>query len=168
MEALLKAGAEGGLHMPPPGRMPVPRPARIRWVAELNFVHPRQHFVEQVTDLSGAYSAAASSGASGGAPCRTGSSPSDTHWKLEADRRAVADLARATEEVLSREKPETWILSAPADIHTELEESLAAGFRQQLLGVIPKNLVHAESASLLEHFLPFRSKVLHASGVHGT
>jgi hypothetical protein len=162
MEPLLKAGAEGALSMPPPGRMPVHRPARIRWVAELDFVHPRQHLVEQVTDLSGAYSAAASSaGAGGGAPRRSGSSPSDVHWRLEADRRAVADLVQATEEVLSREKPESWILSAPADIHTELEESLAAGFRQHLIGVIPKNLVHAERASLLEHFLSFRRNAMH-------
>lgn len=156
LEPLLKTKAEGGLHMPPSGRMPVPRPARVRWVAELDFVRPRQHFVEQVTDLSGAYSAAASSsGAGGGAPLRSGSSPSDVHWKLAADRRAVEDLARATEEVLLREKPESWVLSAPADIHAELEENLVAGFRQHLLGVIPKNLVHADGASLLEHFLPF-------------
>jgi hypothetical protein len=169
MESLLKAGAEGSLHMPPPGRMPVPRPARIRWVAKLDFVHPRQHLVEQVTDLSGAYSAAASSAsAGGGAPRRSGSSPSDSHWRLEADRRAIADLARAIEEVLACEKPETWILSAPADIHSDLKESLAAGFRQHLLGVIPKNLVYAERASLLEHFLPFSRSIFRAPNTHAT
>jgi hypothetical protein len=167
LEALIKAQAGGSLNaqaggsltMPPPGRMPVPRPPKIRWVSALDFVHPRQHFVEQVTDLSGNYSAAASSGM-GGAPRRMPSSPSDVHWKLEADRRAVADLARAIEAVLSQEKPETWILSAPTDIHNTLEETIARPFREHLVGVVPKNLVHADTASLLEHFLPFRRETV--------
>jgi hypothetical protein len=133
--------------------MPVPRAARIRWVASLDFVHPRQHFVEQVTDLSGNYSAVASSGI-GGAPRRMQASSSDVHWRLEADRRAVEDLARAIEEVLLREKPEAWTLSAPADIHGMLEEAIAQPFREHLLGVIPKNLVRADRTSLLEHFVP--------------
>jgi hypothetical protein len=159
---LFKDGAEGGLMGPPPGRMPVPRPARIRWVASLDFVHPRQHFVEQVTDLSGNYSAVASSGI-GGAPRRMQASASDVHWKLEADRRAVEDLARAIEEVLLREKPEAWSLSAPADIHGMLEEAVAPHYREHLLGVIPKNLVRADSASLLEHFVPRRPSAAHTS-----
>jgi hypothetical protein len=165
LEPLLKAGTEGGLRTPPPGRMPVDRPARIRWVASLDFVHPRQHFVEQVTDLSGNYSAAASSGI-GGAPRRMQSSSSDVHWRLEADRRAVADLAKAIEEVLLREKPEAWTLSAPVDIHTKLQESIARPYREHLLGVIPKNLVHADSASLLEHFLPLQTGATHTPPAH--
>ena len=89
------------------------------------------------------------------------SSSSDVHWRLEADRRAVEDLARAIEEVLAREKPEAWTLSAPADIHTILEEAIARPFKEHLLGVIPKNLVRADSASLLEHFLPPRTGAPH-------
>ncbi len=165
LEPLLKAGAEGSLKTPPPGRMPVPRAARIRWVASLDFVHPRQHFVEQVTDLSGNYSAASSSGI-GGAPRRMQSSSSDVHWRLEADRRAVGDLARAIEEVLTREKPEAWTLSAPADIHHQLEEALAQPYREHLLGVIPKNLVRAETSSLLEHFAPLRAGAAHTPQAH--
>jgi hypothetical protein len=115
-------------------------------------VHPRQHFVEQVTDLSGTYAAAASSGM-GGAPRRMQSSSSDVHWKLEADRRAVHDIARAIEDVLAKEKPECWTLAAPADLHKTLEEAIAPRYRAQLLGVIPKNLVHADQATLLEHFI---------------
>ena len=165
LEPLLKAGAGGSLQTPPAGRMPVPRPARIRWVAALDFVHPRQHFVEQVTDLSGNYSAAASSGI-GGAPRRMQSSSSDVHWRLEADRRAVEDLARAIEEVLLREKPEAWTLSAPADIHTKLEEAIAQPCREHLLGVIPKNLVRADTASLLDHFGPRRGGPAHSPPAH--
>lgn len=162
---LLKAETEGSLHRPPPGRMPVPRPARFRSVAALDFVHPRQHFVEQVTDLSGTYSAAASSGM-GGAPRRMPSSPSDTHWKLEADRRAVADLAQAIHEVIQREKPESWVLMAPADIHAALTEQLPQSCRNHLLGVVPKNLVRAEQDSLLEQVEPFLTAPLGASRSH--
>jgi hypothetical protein len=154
LEPLLKAETEGSLHRPPPGRMPVTRPPRFRSVAAIDFVHPRQHFVEQVTDLSGNYSAAASSGMSG-APRRMPSSSSDVHWKLEADRRAVADLARTIGEILQKEKPETWILSAPADIHASLVEHLAQSCRGRLLGVIPKNLVSSDHESLVAHFEPF-------------
>ncbi len=161
LEPLIKAGADGGLRTPPPGHMPVPRAARIRWVASLDFVHPRQHFVEQVTDLSGNYAAASSSGM-GGTPRRMQASSSDLHWKLEADRRAVADLARAIEEVLSREKPEAWTLSAPADIHSTLEHAVAQSYRERLLRVIPKNLVRADSASLLEHFAPSPAGATHS------
>lgn len=160
LEPLLKTKAEGGLRTPPPGRMPVPRAARIRWVASLDFVHPRQHFVEQVTDMSGNYSAAASSGI-GGPPRRMQASSSDVHWRLEADRRAVEDLARAIEEVLLREKPEAWTLSAPADIHGMLERAVAQPYREHLLGVIPKNLVRADTASLLEHFVLHRPGAAH-------
>ena len=149
---LLKAGAEGGLMGPPPGRMPVPRPARIRWVASLDFVHPRQHFVEQVTDLSGNYSAVASSGI-GGAPRRMQASASDVHWKLEADRRAVEDLARAIEEVLLREKPEAWSLSAPVDIHHALVDALPQIFRERLARVLPKNLADMPAREIVGHFL---------------
>lgn len=136
-----------------PGRMPVHRPARIRWVASLDFVRPRQHFVEQVTDLSGNYAAAASSGA-GGSPRRMQSSSSDVHWKLEADRLAVANLARAVEDVLSREKPLGWTLSAPTDIHKKLVDTIGPDFRTHLFRVIPKDLVDADTISLLEHFSP--------------
>ena len=167
MDPLVKAGAGGGLKTPPPGRMPVHRPASIRWVASLDFVHPRQHFVEQVTDLSGNYSATASSGM-GGAPRRMQSSSSDVHWRLEADRRAVEDLARAIEEVLSREKPEAWTLSAPADIHTTLEEAIGRPYREHLLRVIPKNLVHADRNSLLEHFVEVTAEAPHTAPVSST
>jgi hypothetical protein len=152
LEPLLEAGVKGALESPPPGRMPVARPAKVRWVAALDFVHPRQHLVEQVTDLSGNYSAAASSGI-GGSPRRMQSSSSDVHWRLEADRRAVADLAQAIETVLSREKPGAWTLSAPADLHATLTEAISPAHRESLLGVIPKNLVRATSASLLQHFV---------------
>jgi hypothetical protein len=154
LDPLLKAETDGSLHRPPPGRMPVARPPRFRSVAAIDFVHPRQHFVEQVTDLPGNYSAAASSGM-GGAPRRMPSSSSDVHWRLEADRRAVADLARTIEEILLREKPETWVLSAPADIHDAIVGNLAQNCRERLLGVIPKNLVSSDHASLLAHFRPF-------------
>ena len=123
--------------------------ASIRWVEELAFVHPRQHLVEQVTDMAGAYSAAESSG---GQPRRMPSSASEIHWKIEADRLAVEDLAEACARVLNSEKPESWSLAAPADIHTALVEALPSVCRQRLERVLAKNLGRANPQSIIEHF----------------
>jgi len=129
-----------------------PRTPTVRWVEELSFVHPRQHFVEQVSALSGAYSATASSGMGGGAPRRMQSSSSNIHWKIEADRRAIHDLAEALTRVVDREKPEAWSLAAPADVHLELLDALPVRLRGRLLTLVPKNLVSADTDSLIAHF----------------
>ena len=126
--------------------------ASIKWVEELAFVHPRQHIVEQVSDMAGAYSAAESSGATGGQLRRMPSSASEVHWKIEADRLAVEDLSEAAARVLVQEKPESWSLSAPADIHLALVEALPAQCRQRLERVIPKNLARSSIESIIEHF----------------
>ena len=44
-----------------------------------------------------------------------------------------------------------------------LEEAVAPPYKEHLLGVIPKNLVRADSASLLEHFVPRRPSAAHTS-----
>lgn len=134
------------------------RAPTVHWVEELSFVHPRQHLVEQLSDMAGAYSAAASSGASssgsasGGPPRRLGSSPSETHWRIEADRHAVEDLAQAAASVLAREKPEAWSLSAPADIHHALVDALPQVFRERLARVLPKNLADMPAGEIVGHF----------------
>lgn len=125
------------------------RPPRMEVVEELAFVHPHQHLVEQVTDMAGAYSAAESSGAG---LRRMPSAPSEVHWKIEADRRAVDDLASAITRILEREKPEGWSLSAPTDIHGALVEAIPAVYRERLVQVIPKDLVAADPTSVVEHF----------------
>lgn len=123
--------------------------ASVRWVEELAFVLPRQHLVEQVSDMAGAYSAMESSG---GQPRRMPSSASEVHWRIEADRRVVADLADAISRVLEREKPESWSLSAPADIHLALLEAVPAVYRQRLQTVLPKNLAKADLENIVAHF----------------
>lgn len=138
------------------------RAPMVHWVEELSFVHPRQHLVEQLSDMAGAYSAAASSGASrsasgsasgsGSPPRMLGSSPSETHWRIEADRHAVEDLAQAAASVLVREKPEAWSLSAPADIHHALVNALPRVFRERLARVLPKNLVDVPAREIVRHF----------------
>lgn len=132
------------------------RPAQIEWVEDLAFVHPRQHFIEQVTDMSGAYSAAESSGSRGArtgqAPRRAPSSPSEIHWKIEADRRAVEDLGSGIARVLESQKPESWSLAVPADIHLLLLDKIPKVYQERLSRVVCKNLVRATQESLLEHF----------------
>jgi len=149
--------APGNLHQPAGLR----RAPAIRWVEELSFVQPRQHLVERLSDMAGAYSAAASPGgyaaagasAASGPPRRMGSSPSETHWRLEADRHAVEDLAQAAAAVLAREKPESWSLSAPADLHHALVEALPETCRGRLARVLLKNLVDAPVRDIAGHFL---------------
>lgn len=143
--------APGNLHQP----AGLKRAPSVRWVEEISFVHPRQHLVEQLSDMAGAYSAAASSGASAasGPPRRMGSSPSETHWRLEADRHAVEDLARAAAAVLAREKPESWSLSAPTDIHRAIVQALPEACRERLARVLPKNLADAPVPDIVGHFL---------------
>ena len=125
------------------------RPPRMEVVEELAFVHPHQHLVEQVTDMAGAYSAAESSGAG---LRRRPSTPSEVHWKIEADRRAVEDLASAIVRILEREKPEAWSLSVPPDIHGALVDAIPAAYRERLAQVIPKDLVAADASSVVAHF----------------
>jgi hypothetical protein len=132
------------------------RPHSIRWVEDLAFVHPRQHLVEQVSDMAGAYSAAESSGGGGPSssqPRRMGSSFSEVHWRIAADRQAVEDLARAAAAVLFREKPESWSLAAPEDIHLALLEALPSICRVRLERVLPKNLARSTVESIAKHFL---------------
>ncbi len=130
------------------------RPPSIHWVEDLAFVHPRQHLTEQVTDMAGAYSAAESAGGySGGAPRRMPSSYPDTHWKTEADRHAVEDLAGAVVSVLTKQKPEAWSLSAPVDIHNALLEALPRVCKGRLVRLLPKNLARSTQESILAHFL---------------
>lgn len=132
------------------------RPPTLDWVRDLSFVHPRQHWVEQVTDMAGAYSAAESAGRRGApgtqAPRRAPSSPSEIHWKLEADRRVLEDLVSEIAGVLTLEKPERWGLAAPADLHRELVQRLPAELQTRLVQILPKNLVRAEPEAVLEHF----------------
>ncbi len=157
----LRAGWIQNTPAPGPGAANLHQPAglrrapSVRWVEEISFVRPRQHLVEQLSDMAGAYSAAASSGASAasGPPRRMGSSPSETHWRLEADRHAVEDLAQAAAAVLAREKPESWSLSAPADIHHALVEALPEVCRERLARVLPKNLADAPVRDIVGHFL---------------
>jgi hypothetical protein len=126
------------------------RPPQIHWVRELAFVTPHQHLTEQLSDMAGAFAATATSG---GKPHHLGSSPSETHWRIELDRRSVQELAENISRVLEAEKPERWILSAPADLHTQLVNSLPEICRSHLQRVIPKNLADVAPRVLLEHFL---------------
>ena len=127
------------------------RAPAVRWVEDLAFVHPRQHLIEQISDMAGAYSAAASSG---GQPRRMPSSFSEIHWRIAADRQAVEDLAHAAAAVLFREKPESWSLAAPADIHLALVDALPPVCRQRLERVLPKNLARCTTHNIVKHFLP--------------
>lgn len=122
----------------------------IHWVEDLAFVHPRQHLIEQISDMAGAYSAAESSG---GQPRRGPSSYSEIHWRIAADRQAVEDLAHAAAAVLFREKPESWSLAAPADIHLALLDALPPVCRQRLEQVLPKNLARCTPGNIVRHFL---------------
>lgn len=122
----------------------------IHWVEDLAFVHPRQHLIEQISDMAGAYSAAESSG---GRPRRGPSSYSEIHWRIAADRQAVQDLAHSAAAVLFREKPESWSLAAPADIHLALVEALPPVCRQRLEQVLPKNLARCTNNNIARHFL---------------
>lgn len=126
------------------------RPPQIHWVRELAFVRPHQHLTEQLSDMAGAFAPTATSG---GKPHHLESSPSETHWRLEADRRLLAELSDHITRVLEEEKPERWILSAPADLHTQLVESLPEMCRNHLQRVIAKNLADVTPSVLLEHFL---------------
>lgn len=121
----------------------------IRWVEDLAFVHPRQHLIEQISDMAGAYSAAESSG---GQPRRTPSSYSEIHWRIAADRQAIEDLAHATAAVLFRERPELWSLSAPADIHRALVSALPPLCREKLTRVLPSNLARCTIENIVKHF----------------
>lgn len=134
-----------------PHRLP-----RLDFVEDLAFVHPRQHWVEQVSDMAGSYSAVESSGAgtqSGTSqPRRAPSSPSEIHWKIEADRRAIEELASGIIRVLEAQKPESWGLSVPSDIHSQLLERIPPPYRARLLQVVPKNLVRCKQENILHHF----------------
>jgi hypothetical protein len=122
---------------------------KIRWIEELAFVSPREHLVEQVTDMSGAF---APTNSTGSTLRHMQSSPAEVHWKIAADHRAVEALREAIIAVLFREKPETWSLAAPADIHLALRDSLPEVCRDRLVRVLPKNLASASSRSIVEHF----------------
>jgi hypothetical protein len=65
----------------------------------------------------------------------------------------VEDLARAAAAVLFREKPESWSLAAPADIHLALLEALPSICRVRLDSVLPKNLARSTTESIAKHFL---------------
>jgi hypothetical protein len=124
------------------------RPPQIHWIRELALVKARQHLSEQLSDMAGAFAATASGGSK---PLQLGSSPSETHWRIEAERRTVADLAEHIRGVLLAEKPERWALAVPADMHGELLERLSETCRDHLVRVIPKNLGEAPAAVLLKH-----------------
>lgn len=135
-----------------PSRGAPQRQPRIRWVRELSYVHPREHLREQVTDLSGAFAPTTSSGGAA-TPFRMASTIPELHWKEEAQRKAVQDLAHDIEEVCALEKPAFWSLSAPAQIHNALRDALSEPLRETLRLLLPKDLAHAPSEVILSHFL---------------
>ena len=133
----------------------------VRWVEQLSFVLPRQHLVEQVTDLSGAFAPTNSSGSS---LRHMQSSPADLHWKIAADKRAVENLCGAITAVLLREKPESWSLAAPADIHHSIEAGLPQVCRSRLLQLLSVDLAEASAESIIQHFTNAPGK----AAAHGT
>ncbi len=134
-----------------PHLLPSQTRLHVRWVEELSFVLPRQHLVEQVTDLSGAF---APTNSSGSAVRHMQSSPAEVHWKIAADKRAVENLCGAITAILLREKPESWSLAAPADIHLSIKANLPQICRGRLLQLLPVNLAEAASDSVIQHFVP--------------
>lgn len=131
-----------------------PHMARVEVVEDLTFVAPREHLVEQMSDMAGSYSNTESPASVPGMhqPWRGAGSLPEKHYKVEADRRAVENLAEAIVRVLGREKPESWSLSAPADIHRQLVTRLPKVCLDRLRRVLPKNLASADDKSILEHF----------------
>jgi hypothetical protein len=125
------------------------RPSQIHWIENFAFVLPHQHLSEQLSDMAGAYAATATSG---GKPSLLGASPSETHWRIEADRRTVRDLAAHIHRMLQNQKPERWVLSAPADLHRALVEELPKVCRDHLIKVVAANLYDATPEDLLGHF----------------
>jgi hypothetical protein len=125
------------------------RPSQIHWIENLAFVLPHQHLSEQLSDMAGAYAATASGG---GKPSLLGASPSETHWRMEADRRTVRDLADHIHRVLQNQKPERWVLAAPADLHRSLVEEMPRACREHLVRVVAANLYDATPEVLLRHF----------------
>lgn len=143
---------------------PTQKRPSVRWVDELSFILPRQHLVEQVTDMSGSFAPTDSSGSS---LHHRQSSPAEVHWKIEADRCAIENLSHAITSVLFQEKPEAWSLAAPVDIHLALKAALPQICRDRLVQLLPKNLSSASAQSIIEHFIPppsFHSEpIIHAS-----
>jgi hypothetical protein len=111
----------------------------VRWVEELAFILPRQHLVEQVTDMSGAFAPTDSTGST---LHHRQSSAAEVHWKIEADRCAIENLSHAITSVLFREKPEAWSLAAPVDIHLALKAALPQICTDRLVQLLPKNLAN--------------------------
>ena len=153
--ATLKAGWIASVDLPTPSfvRDFSKRQPRIEWTDQLSFVKPRQHPVEQLSDMAGSFAPTGGSGASGARPMQLGGSPPDKHLNVTATREAVELIASKVNQILQEQKPEMWSLSAPTDIHKALVKALPEVSRAHLHRVIPKNLSECSEEAVLDHFM---------------
>lgn len=158
--ASLKAGWISPASTPPNLKAPTNDSPHLEIIEEHLFPIPHQRLVDQMSDMAGAYSTMETS-ATGGShgngtpnaqPRRGPSSPSEVHWRIEADRRALENLAGAISSILSREKPEHWSLSAPQDIHKQLVAIIPKIYLDRLAHLLPKNLAHSDDSNIIAHF----------------
>ena len=129
------------------------RPPRIDWTDQLSFVKPRQHIIEQQSDMAGSFAPTGGSGATGSRPSQLGASPPDKHLNVTSTREAIELIASTIHRILLQQKPELWSLSAPTDIHKKLVLALPEVCRAHLHRVIPKNLSECPEDTVLDHFL---------------
>ena len=71
---------------------------------------------------------------------------------MENDRRACKHVAQRINELVTREKPEGWLLAIPATIHRLVEEHLSSEASQHLSEVVHADLLHTEPTKILTHF----------------
>ena len=104
------------------------------------------HLKDKVTDRAGRFQGAQTAGRHiGGA---------DEHGTIdiENDRRACKQVAGRINELVKREKPESWLLAVPAQIQQMMFEHLDSGVVKHLGQTVKADLVKVEPAKLANHF----------------
>ena len=103
-------------------------------------------FQDKVTDQAGRFKGSGASDQSAGG---TAEHPT---IEMENDRRACKHVAQRINELVTREKPEGWLLAIPATIHRLVEEHLSSEASQHLSEVVHADLLHTEPTKILTHF----------------
>ena len=104
------------------------------------------HLGDKVTDRAGRFQGAQMGGRHIGG--------SDEHGTIdiENDRRACKQVAARINELVKREKPETWLLAVPAQIQHQLFEHLDNDAVKHLGQTVKADLLKVEPSKLANHF----------------
>lgn len=103
-------------------------------------------YEDKVTDRAGRFQGAQAAGRHIGG--------SDEHGTIdiENDRRACKHVAERINEIVKREKPESWFLAVPSTIHRLLTDHLDKDVLTYLTDTAHADLLRVEPSKLASHF----------------